>query len=133
MLALLADATLGAYDNFPVKSVNMPAATAISFWKTHSLADGHPLDVEDAHPVYGLETSDGGFVFVGKGLVSGISESFAVKFSATGAYVWGWKSATPTTADAANSAVQLPPSGAIIVAGYRDVGGVNSRCLWKLG
>ena len=70
------------YDNFPVKSVSLSSAGVPSFYNINS------GPVEDAHPVYGFEASDGGFVYCGKGLDSEVSsnaEAFVVKFSSTGA------------------------------------------------
>ena len=64
LLLLGAAAADGAFDNFPVKSVNLASADAISFYKLH------PALVEDAHPVYGFEASSGGYIFCGKGLDS---------------------------------------------------------------
>ena len=64
LLLLGAAAADGAFDNFPVKSVNLASADAISFYKLH------PVLVEDAHPVYGFEASSGGYIFCGKGLDS---------------------------------------------------------------
>ena len=64
LLLLGAAAAEGAFDNFPVKSVNLASADAISFYKLH------PVLVEDAHPVYGFEASSGGYIFCGKGLDS---------------------------------------------------------------
>ena len=121
----------GAYDNFPVKSVNMNAAQSIAFYKSHT---AYQISLEDAHPVYGFEASDGGFVFCGKGMESETSsnfEAFAVKFSASGDYAWGWKS-NVVGMDAANACLQLPSNGDIIVVGHRLVGGVIKRSITKL-
>ena len=131
LLSFLTAPAYGAYDNFPVKSHNVASAATVSFYKGATSAT---ITVEDAHPVSGIETSDGGFVFVGKGLEaegSAITEAFAVKFSSTGDYLWGYKSGHSGN-DAFNAAVQLGSGGDIIVAGYRAVGAVNKRALTKL-
>lgn len=140
VLLLLGVAFLGgaraAYDNFPLKSVNVATADAtdgaIAFYKT--LGDGCLGGaVEDAHPVHGLEASDGGLVYLGKAVNKrGKSEAFVVKMSATGSCLWFWHSGLNNKEDAALQAVQLPGGGDLLVVGFRDVGGVYRRSITKL-
>ena len=119
----------GAWDNFVVKSLNISAAQSIAFYKAHGGL------LEDSHPVYGFEASDGSLIFCGKGLESELNtnpEGFVVKFSASGDYVWGWRSNVANAKDAANACLQLPNGGDVIVVGFRSVGAVLKRSITKL-
>ena len=136
LLVLVGCATLAYadYDNFPVKSINIASAPSISFYTTYPLGGTGQITLEDAHPVYGFECSGGGYVFCGKGLEaegSSNNEAFAVKFTSTGAYQWGWRS-NVAGMDAANACMQLPNGGDVLVIGYRLVGTVMKRSITKL-
>lgn len=123
-LLLLALAPASAdFDNFPVKSSGLDVADAVTFYKLHS---AYQVGVEDPHPMHGVLASDGGFVFVGKGIKeegpNPDAVAFATKMKSDGEYVWTWK---PANAKAkANCVVELPSNGGLIVVGFRDVGGV---------
>ena len=93
---------------FPVKSVNLDIAMSPSFYAASGVDSLAP--VTDFHPVHGLQTSDGGYVGVGKGAeVEGGSarEAFAVKFSSSGALSWAWKSGVAGD-DVANAVARRP-------------------------
>ena len=131
VLLLLCAPAFALYDNFPVKSTNIAAADAVAFYK---MAASESMNTYDAHPVYGIEASDGSLIFVGKGVEadgSSVTEAFAVKFSATGTVVWSHVSGL-VGADVYNGLVQLPGGGDLIVCGFRAVGGVYKRSLTKL-
>ena len=127
VLLLLALAPASAdFDNFPVKSSGLDVADAVKFYKLHTAFE---VDVEDPHPMYGVLASDDGFVFVGKGISAEGPDSdavaFAVKMTSTGDLAWTWKPKGVASASAkANCVVELPSNGGLIVAGFRDVGGV---------
>ncbi|EOD38130.1 hypothetical protein EMIHUDRAFT_200602 [Emiliania huxleyi CCMP1516] len=116
------------FDTFSVKSINIGSADQVEFYALEGTG------VEDAHPVYGFEASDGSFIFCGKGLESESSseaEAFAVKFSSTGQTISTWRS-NHIGKDAANACAQLPGGGDVLVVGYRLVGGVAYRSMTKL-
>ena len=128
VLLLLPCLAAAAVNTFPTKSVNLDAAPPPEFYNAVAFA-GAAGDLEDPHPVHGIETSDGGFVFVGKALECGDScgagqsssatEAFALKISADGTTTqWGWRSNSPGP-DVANSVAELPNGGGILVAGFR--------------
>lgn len=128
-LALSASVASGAYDVFPVKSINLASADSVSFYVARSLTG-----IEDAHAVAGIETSDGGFVLVGKAAECESCaniEAFAVKFSSSGAYQWSWRSQHLNADDGALSTAQLA-TGDILVVGYRNVGGTFRRAITRL-
>jgi hypothetical protein len=130
LLSLLRPAACG-YDAFPVKSVNLGTADPVSFYKLHSM---HQISLEDAHPVYGFEASDGGFIYCGKGVESESStdsEGFAAKFNTHGQYVWGWRS-NVIGMDAINACAQLPNGGDVLLVGYSKVSSVLKRSITKL-
>ena len=80
------------------------------------MAASESMNTYDAHPVYGIEASDGSLIFVGKGVEadgSSVTEAFAVKFSATGTVVWSHVSGL-VGADVYNGLVQLPGGGDLI-------------------
>ena len=129
--AVLCTAVFGEVYNFPAKSVNIGSAYTESFFSTTSL-EAQITPATDAHAVHGIELADGSFVLTGKALEAEGSpnhEAFAVKLSATGAVVWGWKSGV-SGQDASNAAAQLP-NGEILVAGERTVTRVNCHT-WLL-
>eukprot|EP00931_Biecheleriopsis_adriatica_P105762 TRINITY_DN80298_c0_g1_i1.p1 TRINITY_DN80298_c0_g1~~TRINITY_DN80298_c0_g1_i1.p1 ORF type:complete len:591 (+),score=86.27 TRINITY_DN80298_c0_g1_i1:38-1774(+) len=130
-ICALLSCVVADYDNFPVKSVNLAQAWNVNFY---ALVSSEEITVSDAHPVHGIETSDGNVVLVGKGQEAEGSEkleAFAIKVSSTGTLVWFWKPGFSGD-DLANSVLQLPNGGDLIVAGLRTVGGVMSRSLTKL-
>lgn len=147
LLASLPSALAGSA-NFPVKSTNLDAADTIAFYNGLEFTS-NAATLEDPHPVHGIETSDGGFVFVGKALEcraqSGNeasncatgqdgtkTEAWAIKINPGGtANTWTWRSGHAGKNDIANSVAQLP-NGDILVAGYRVVGGVAKRSVTKL-
>ena len=116
LFVLLAEA---AYDNFPVKSINLASAPAVSFYSSPEVVGTHNL--HDAHPVHGAATSDQGYVFVGKAVEadgSSVLVAFAIKLSSTGSVSWVWRSSATGVNDVANAVVQLPSGGDLIVVGY---------------
>ena len=122
----------------PPKSAHLFAAPPIISYAT---SNGGSLDLEDAHAVVGAPVSSGGYILAGKamecadhcasGRRANTSEGFAVKMGVHGEQVWGWRSDLPGAHDAINGAVELP-SGDILIAGWRTVGGVGKRALTKL-
>ena len=94
---LLVSGARGDYDNFPVKSENIDAALPIAYYEQYTLQS---YSIADAHPVTGLETSDGGFVLCGKALEADATgsprEAFAVKFTGS-TIAWFWKSSIPAS------------------------------------
>ena len=133
MLPTLFVSCIGAWDTFPVKSVNLASADAISFFaKQNAETD---LAVLDAHAVHMTETSDGSFVLVGKGVEaegSSVMEAFAAKLSSTGSVQWVWKSNVAGQSDMANAVLQLPSGGDLLVVGTRAIAGEYRRCITKL-
>ena len=146
---LFAQAVLGDYTNFPVKSLKPGDAATISFYNAIAFT-GKAGNLEDPHPVHGIETSDGGFVYVGKALEcraggggeasncgagqdASKTEAYALKINAQGtATAWAWTSGSAGQNDVANSVAQLPGGGAVLVAGFRTVGGILKRSVTKL-
>ena len=126
----------GDFDNFPVKSKLMADAYNIDRYETFDAEN--VLVVPDAHPVHGIWTDDGHYVYVGKGLDSEGSsdnEAFAVKIRGTAPYdkIWVWKSGI-SGSDGANAVVQMPGSDGskLIVVGYAVIGGIVKRTIWRL-
>ena len=126
---------LGEVYTFPVKSINLNAAASVNFYVSPDLLSPVNYGLYDIHPVHGALLSDGSVVMTGKCVESDggtLKNAFAVKMSATGGVQWVWKSTATGVEDAANAVVQLPNGGDLIVAGYREVNGVNKRSLTKL-
>lgn len=115
------------FDNFPVKSINVDKAWDVEFY-TNPFTEQN--DLEDPHPVHGIETSDGGFIFVGKGFNAGKMEGFALKISSKGEKDWLWTSKVAGD-DAINAVLELPDGG-VVLAGWRTDGGIGKRSLTKL-
>lgn len=135
LLSFLSFFAVGRGDvyTYPVKSTNLEQAFGVEFYAGHA-APASIAPVSDLHAVHGIETSDGGYVLVGKGVEredGSVTEAFAVKLSASGSVSWTWKSGVSGD-DAANAVIQLPSGGALIVAGWRTRDGVGRRCLTKL-
>jgi hypothetical protein len=135
MLSLL-HASSALVNTYPAKSINLDAAEftdgSFSFYEAHTL---YQLGLEDPNAGYGATTTDGGYVVAGGALESESSsnwEGFAVKFSSTGTYEWGWRSNHAGLDDFAISVAQIPGGGDVIVSGYRSTQGVHRRCLIKL-
>lgn len=137
MVVLLLGNALADFDNFPVKSINLVAAATPT---TYVNPDVSSYGIFDAHPVHGVETSDGSFVMVGRAVESEDSSilcAFAVKLSSTTVGVapspqWVWRSSATGVNDVSNAVIQLP-NGDLVVAGYRVTGGgVAERSLTKL-
>lgn len=128
-IALSSAQTYGG--NFPAKSINLASADNVAYYNVYTEAE---TQVFDAHAVHGAPTSDGGWVVVGKGLEadgSSITESFAVKFTSSGARQWSFLSGH-SGSDAFNAVVQLGTGGDLIAVGHREVSGVYMRCITKL-
>ena len=127
---LSAATALAAYDNFPMRSINMAAADTVNFYVLHS-----NLSVHQPRATHGTLTSDGGFVLVGRGTESASSsvlEAFAVKLDASGQPVWSWRSGAAGD-DAVSQVVQIPGAiGDLLLAGFRTVSGVYRRSVTKL-
>lgn len=133
--------------NLPIKSANLNLAPQPKFWtvvKGSPDADMEPgkphavygNDLGDPNAVHGALTADGGFVHAGVGTSEGAGDAFAAKFSASGTFVWGWKSGR-SGPDVANAVCELPAAygGGVIVAGAAfTLDGSNQvlRTLWKL-
>ena len=119
-------------DNFPIKSQNMDTALKPEFYVA---PDVYAYHLYDAHPVHGCRTFDGGYVMVGKALERDGSTkrlAFAIKLSSIGSVLWVWRSDASAVA---NGVLQLPDAGgtgALIIAGYRVIGGKAQRTLTKL-
>ena len=123
LLALIGGLAVADFDNYPVKSINLDAAPAVSSYTALSFST-----VADAHAVHGMEIKTGSLsgysVFVGKGLrceppSCTDSESFLTVITPAGTEHWTW---TPADAgnDAANAVIQLPvPSWAGCLPGDR--------------
>eukprot|EP00746_Dinoflagellata_sp_MGD_P140234 gnl/MRDRNA2_/MRDRNA2_73520_c0_seq1.p1 gnl/MRDRNA2_/MRDRNA2_73520_c0~~gnl/MRDRNA2_/MRDRNA2_73520_c0_seq1.p1 ORF type:complete len:550 (+),score=59.68 gnl/MRDRNA2_/MRDRNA2_73520_c0_seq1:133-1782(+) len=129
----------GGYDigtnyTFAEKSLNLEDASAMVSY-SHTPVNSMGCDVEDAHPVEGIQLESGGYFLVGKakeGPGNKPMEAFAVMFNSTGHMKCCWQS-NHSGYDVANSIVQLPTDGEeVIVAGYRQISGVSKRCLTKL-
>ena len=122
---------------FPVKSVNLASSPAAETYRVRDLVPVH--DLHDAHPVHGVELPDGSVVVVGKADEAAASptttEAFALCVNATDRAVrWVWRSAHAAAADVANAVAWLPAANAVLVVGFRAVGGVAMRSLaHKLG
>jgi hypothetical protein len=120
LLSLLLASTTSVWADtytFPAKSVNLDAAYKTDFFEAHTL-ETQITPATDAHAVDGIELADGGYLLTGKAMESdgsSITEAFAVKLSATGTIVWGWKSGV-SGKDASNAAAQLP-NGEVLIAG----------------
>jgi len=130
-LALLESALADIY-TYPVKSINLGSAMAPA-WYEGMDPSGQYGPVTDFHPVHGTTASDGGFVVVGMARESESTETkeaFALKFSSSGSFVWGWKSGS-SGEDAANAVLELS-GGDLLVAGYRTVNGEAKSSLTKL-
>ena len=142
-------AVLGDSSTYPVKSLKLGDAATISFYNAIDFT-GKAGKLEDPHPVHGIETSDGGFVYVGKALECNAggggeasncgagqdaskTEAYALKINSQGTSVaWAWTSGSAGQNDVANSVAQLPGGGAVLVAGFRTVGGILKRSVTKL-
>ena len=119
---------------YPVKSINLTNADQPSWYvQTPSFSS-----VDDIHPVFGFEASDGSFLTCGKGLEANnlaVMEAFAIKYSSTGGYLWGWQSGISGKNDAANAAIELS-SSTYLVVGHRwlgtDPGTYAVRAMWQL-
>lgn len=122
------------YVNRPVKSINLAAAPDFEFFKLAS-ADKLGDKLGDPHAQTGIQTADGGFAIVGKGVKSaealptqaGQSGAFAAKLNAHGETQWAWESVY-NGFDMAVNLVQLPqpdgsPGGDLMVVGFRTVDG----------
>lgn len=134
LICILLIAAHADSDNFPIKSTNLNKADTISFYNLPEMNAAMQSGVADMHAVHGIETSAGDFIWVGKGLeseASAVMESFAVKMSKTGSFVWGWTSKSAGN-DVANSVVQLGAGGDLLIAGYKTEGGVAKKYLTKL-
>jgi len=121
----------GAYDNYPIKSINLDSAPNVDYYETYSLNNNLFDYFADPHAVHGSETSDGGYVVCGKATESesggATSNAFVVKLNANGSYGWGWQSNLGGKLDACNAVVELPNGGGILAVGYQQDGSNNAK------
>ncbi|UPR04768.1 hypothetical protein HOP50_18g81130 [Chloropicon primus] len=100
--------------------------------------------LEDAHPVHGIQTSEGSMVLCGKasvleGEAELGSEAFAIKVDGLGGLVWSWSSGLVRKgkgSNVANAVVQVS-SKEVLVVGYSTISGSSgaksgARTMWKL-
>ena len=141
ILVLFAGPATAASNTFAQKAINLQDSDTVAFYNAVEFA-GSARGLEDPHPVHGIQTSDGGYIIVGKaqecgdacqgGQNAGNMEAYAIKISADGASTqWSWRSNSPGS-DAANSVAELPNGGGILVAGFRTVNGIAKRSVTKL-
>eukprot|EP00933_Yihiella_yeosuensis_P069418 TRINITY_DN7593_c0_g1_i3.p1 TRINITY_DN7593_c0_g1~~TRINITY_DN7593_c0_g1_i3.p1 ORF type:complete len:532 (+),score=95.15 TRINITY_DN7593_c0_g1_i3:80-1675(+) len=119
-------------DTYDYAGINVAKALKPSFYKVFQ--SGAQLG-EDAHPVHGIETSDGGFLLVGQSweVEGGTNrDMFAIKTDKAGTAQWSWRSKWANNDDAALFSVQLAGGGDLIIGGFRKVGGAYHRALAKL-
>eukprot|EP01063_Lacrimia_lanifica_P024835 TRINITY_DN3265_c0_g1_i14.p1 TRINITY_DN3265_c0_g1~~TRINITY_DN3265_c0_g1_i14.p1 ORF type:complete len:564 (+),score=190.12 TRINITY_DN3265_c0_g1_i14:51-1742(+) len=134
LLCALVVQALGDVYTYPVKSINLDNAPAVEFYTANDGASLNP--VGDLHAVHGIETSDGGYVLVGKGIESeetaeaAIHEAFAVRLDSAGQMTWAWRSGV-AGGDAANAVAQVSDTH-IAVVGWRTVGTQGRRCITQL-
>ena len=120
---------------YPVKSINLDAASSVSFYVAYGSTEQMGT-VDDLHPVHGVQTTDGSYVIVGKALESEFAENteaFAMCLDAQGALKWGWRSGLAGS-DAANAVAQVS-STEVVVVGWRTAQGSTTygqRTMWKL-
>eukprot|EP00933_Yihiella_yeosuensis_P050635 TRINITY_DN48430_c0_g1_i1.p1 TRINITY_DN48430_c0_g1~~TRINITY_DN48430_c0_g1_i1.p1 ORF type:complete len:549 (+),score=79.56 TRINITY_DN48430_c0_g1_i1:50-1648(+) len=119
-------------DTYGYASIGLERAQTPAFYKVFE--SGEEVG-QDAHPVHGLETSDGGFLLVGQSWeIEGKPDRdmFAIKTNAKGEKEWIWRSRHLNNDDAALNAAQLP-TGDLIVAGFRQIdNSTYHRALVKL-
>lgn len=132
-------AILGAWQNFPVKSINLNLAPTVKFYEGPSVAS-HGL--YDVHPVHGAVLADGSYVMAGKAIegesspASTYKRMFCIKVSSTGTVDWVWGHNPDEKQDAGNAVMQLPTVGGthgdIIVVGYQTKDSKFQRSITKL-
>ena len=137
-IALVAASTAaekGSAHHYETKSVNLENAAPVESYVGFGSYDALKDAGDDMHAVHGAPTADGGYVLVGKALESEESahtEAFAFKVDAAGDLAWSWTSDLRGASDAANAVAVRPSDGALLVAGWRTVGGVGRRSVTAL-
>ena len=115
---------------YVVKSVNLTGALRPAFYVALDPAARVGGGLSDFQAVHALQSTDGGYVLSGKAAKGDTATgAFAIKLDARGKYSWGWRAGD---VGAANAAVQLSSSGAILVAGWRRSGSTAVATLWRL-
>ena len=123
MPALSAILVFGAWDIFPVKSINESIGDPISFY---TFGSNYQTGLNDGNVVHGIEAADGSFILVGRG----VNGAHAVRFDWQGNHVWTWNSGV--VREASNQVMQLPNGGDILIAGLTILGGVYYRSVTRL-